>query len=152
MTWTEVDLDGGLWTIPRHKAKNGREHQVQLSAAATSVLRSLPRFADMIFTTTLKTPVSGFADAKRRLNAAMLIAKRTELGTHKGDAIPNWTLHDLRRTATTGMARLKRRTSSTASSTIPAARSAAWRPSTTGLSISRSGARRWRRGEGLSMD
>jgi integrase len=110
MTWTEVDLDGGLWTIPRHKAKNGREHQVQLSAAATSVLRSLPRFADfadMIFTTTLKTPVSGFADAKRRLDAAMLVAKRAELGTHKGDAIPNWTLHDLRRTATTGMARLK---------------------------------------------
>jgi integrase len=36
----------------------------------------------------------------------MLVAKRAELGERKGDAISNWTLHDLRRTAATGMARL----------------------------------------------
>jgi integrase len=34
-------------------------------------------------------------------------AKRDELRAQRGDAIPGWTLHDLRRTATTGMARLK---------------------------------------------
>jgi integrase len=107
MTWAEIDLDGAVWTIPRDKAKNNREHQVQLSVAAVAVVRTLPRFGDLVFTTTLKTPVSGFAKCKDRLDAAMLVAKRAELGTHKGDAIPNWTLHDLRRTATTGMARLK---------------------------------------------
>jgi integrase len=36
----------------------------------------------------------------------MLAAKRAESGLQKGDAIPKWTLHDLRRTAATGMARL----------------------------------------------
>jgi hypothetical protein len=36
----------------------------------------------------------------------MLKAKQAELRTHKGVTIPGWTLHDLRRTAATGMARL----------------------------------------------
>jgi integrase len=107
MTWAEVDIDKAVWTIPRHKAKNDREHEVALSAAAIAVLQSLPCFGDLVFTTTLKTPVSGFSKSKRRLDVAMLAAKRAGVGTHKGEAIPNWTLHDLRRTATTGMARLK---------------------------------------------
>jgi integrase len=107
MTWAEVDLDREVWTIPRHKTKNDREHEVQLSAAAIHVLQSLPRFGGLVFTTTLKTPVSGFSRSKRALDSAMLSAKRSGLGTRKGDAILRWTLHDLRRTATTGMARLK---------------------------------------------
>src|SRR5215468_1922105 len=37
----------------------------------------------------------------------MLAAKRKEFGNQKGNDIPDWTLHDIRRTATTGMARLK---------------------------------------------
>jgi integrase len=107
MTWAEVDLDRRVWTIPRHKAKNDREHEVQLSEAAATALRSLPRLGDLVFSTSLKKPVSGFGRSKRRLDAEMLIAKEAELGARKGDAIPGWTLHDLRRTATTGMARLK---------------------------------------------
>jgi integrase len=107
MAWAEIDLEKGVWTIPRHKAKNDREHEVQLSAAAINVLRLLPRFGALVFTTTLKTPVSGFSRSKRALDAAMLSAKRADLDTRKDDAILRWTLHDLRRTATTGMARLK---------------------------------------------
>ena len=34
-------------------------------------------------------------------------ANRVELSTKKGASIPGWTLHDLRRTAATGMAKLK---------------------------------------------
>ena len=107
MAWTEVDLDKRTWTIPRHKTKNDREHEVQLSEGAESILRSLPRRSALVFTTTLKTPVSGFSKSKLRLDAAMLAAKRAELGIRKDDGISGWTLHDLRRTATTGMARLK---------------------------------------------
>jgi integrase len=70
------------------------------------VLRSLPRIGNgLLFTTTGTTPVSGFSRAKERIRAAMLLAKREELGKAAG-AIPDWTLHDLRRTAATGMARL----------------------------------------------
>jgi integrase len=107
MEWTEIDLDAATWTIPRHKTKNGREHQVQLSASAVTILQSLPRHCGFVFSVNLKAPVSGFSRAKRRLDAAMLAAQRADLGAHKGDIIHNWTLHDLRRTATTGMARLK---------------------------------------------
>jgi integrase len=107
MAWAEVDLDKRTWTIPRHKTKNDREHEVQLSRAAEGILRSLPRHSALAFTTTLKTPVSGFSRSKRALDAAMLSAKRADLGTRKDDAIAGWTLHDLRRTATTGLARLK---------------------------------------------
>jgi integrase len=107
MTWAEVDFVKRVWTIPRHKAKNDRVHEVQLSDYAIDLLRALPRIGDgLVFTTTGETAVSGFSRSKRRLDAAMLKAKRVELGARKSDAIPGWTLHDLRRTAATGMARL----------------------------------------------
>jgi integrase len=107
MAGAEIDLVQRVWTIPRHKAKNDRLHEVGLSEATMEVLRSLPRSGDgLVFTTTGETAVSGFSRAKRRLDIAMLKAKRQELGNRKGDAIARWTLHDLRRTAATGMARL----------------------------------------------
>jgi integrase len=111
MKWTEIDLDKQTWTLPRNRAKSDRGHEVHLSGAAIEVLRSLPRFSrggndrDLMFTVTGTTAVSGFGNAKRRLDAAMLAAKRDEIGP-KADAMPHWTLHDLRRTAATGMARL----------------------------------------------
>jgi integrase len=78
---------------------------VPLSDAAVAVLRSTLRLGNgLVFTTTGETAVSGFSKAKSRLDAAMMNAKRAELG--KADPIPEWTLHDLRRTAATGMARL----------------------------------------------
>jgi integrase len=58
-----------------------------------------------VFTVTGTTPVSGFGNAKRRLDAVMLASKRAEIGA-KVDAVPQWTLHDLRRTGATGIARL----------------------------------------------
>ena len=106
LEWAELDLGGRVWTMPRHKAKNDRAHEIQLSDAAIEVLNSIPQVGTgIIFTTTGETSVSGFSRAKRRLDAAMLAAKREELGA-KCEPIPNWVLHDLRRTAATGMARL----------------------------------------------
>lgn len=110
MTWRECDFGNRTWTIPREKAKNDHGHEVQLSDGAIAILQSLPHIGEtdpgLIFTTTGEMPVSGFSRAKRRLNEAMLAAKCNALGRQKGDAIPDWTLHDLRRTAATGMAKL----------------------------------------------
>lgn len=105
----ELAIAEKTWTIPREKTKNDTAHEVQLCSTAVAILESLPRIGDggLIFTTTAETPVSGFSRAKLRLDKAMLAAKGQALGKQKGDAIPNWTLHDLRRTAATGMARLK---------------------------------------------
>jgi integrase len=111
MKWTEIDLDKRKWTLPRNRAKSDRVHEVQLSDAAIQILHSLPQISiggterDFVFTVTGTTAVSGFGNAKRRLDAVMLATKRAEIGA-KADVVPHWTLHDLRRTAATGMARL----------------------------------------------
>jgi integrase len=124
MEWPEVNLAKRTWTIPREKAKNRRTHEVYLSDAAIAVLWSLPRVGDgLVFTTTGEASVSGFSRAKRRLDAAMIRARRRSFGLPEEDKayrramrlapgkplpveIAPWTLHDLRRTAATGMARL----------------------------------------------
>lgn len=96
MTWREVDLDSRVWTIPKERAKNGIAHDVPLSDSAVKVLAGVRRIAGsrgLVFTTTGETPVSGFSKIKKRLDAAVPDA-------------PPWVLHDLRRTAASGMARL----------------------------------------------
>jgi len=91
MRWSEIDLENRTWVIPSARTKNGKEHAVALSPAAVEVLSSAPRVAgrDLVF-----SAASGFGRAKRQLDAAM------------GDHVVPWVLHDLRRTATTIMARL----------------------------------------------
>jgi integrase len=90
--WAEFDLDGGMWTLPGDRVKNGNEHSVPLSSWAKQILRSMPRIKGrgLLFTTTGETPYSGLSKAKRALDTASGVA--------------GWTLHDLRRTAATGMA------------------------------------------------
>lgn len=44
--WSEVDLDNGLWVVPGHRMKAGREHRVPLSDAAITLLKSVPRHAE----------------------------------------------------------------------------------------------------------
>lgn len=39
--WSEVDLDGALWTIPAHKTKMRKPHQVPLSRQAIALFREL---------------------------------------------------------------------------------------------------------------
>ncbi|EDL48480.1 site-specific integrase [Erythrobacter sp. SD-21] len=40
-TWTEVDLDKAIWTIPANRMKAAKEHRVPLSPRAVSILESL---------------------------------------------------------------------------------------------------------------
>lgn len=124
LEWSELDLKQRNWTMPREKTKNNRGHEVQLSETAIEVLKSIPRISErFVFTTNGESPVSGFSRAKRRLDAEMIRARRRSLRLPEDDnayrkaiglgigkplpeEIPNWTLHDLRRTGATGMARL----------------------------------------------
>jgi integrase len=50
-TWSEVDLDGALWVIPKERIKTKIEHRVPLSTQAVALLRALPtgRPTDYIF-------------------------------------------------------------------------------------------------------
>lgn len=46
-TWSEIDLDAKLWTIPGERMKAGREHWVPLSDQAIELLKALPRIKDV---------------------------------------------------------------------------------------------------------
>jgi integrase len=93
--------DKPIWEIPSHRTKNGRPHIVPLSPLACSIIESRPHFGDLgfLFTTTGKTPLSGFSKAKGRLDE-WLANHRKEKGIAP---MPEWTLHDLRRTVVTMM-------------------------------------------------
>jgi integrase len=108
MTWSELDLERRVWTIPRERAKNDRAHDVALSQLALEIIAELPMVDRvLVFTTNGKQPVSGFSRAKVRLDALMNRIRRDQLRGAAGAAqIEDWILHDLRRTAATGMAGL----------------------------------------------
>src|SRR5690349_15946426 len=103
MRWSEID--GAIWTIPGSRAKNGKPHIVHLSELAVEMIEAMPRITgqDLLFSGTGARPVSGFSAAKARLDQRMLNALYEDY--EAAELLP-WTLHDLRRTATTGMARL----------------------------------------------
>jgi integrase len=88
MRWSEIDPDTGLWVLPSERAKNGRAHALTLPAAALEIIRSAPRTSDFLF------GARGFVNWTR--------AKAT-LDQHIGGAVKPWRLHDLRRSAATGM-------------------------------------------------
>jgi integrase len=44
--WQEIDLDRSLWTVPAVRMKAGKEHQVPLSAAAVTLLKTLKQGRD----------------------------------------------------------------------------------------------------------
>jgi integrase len=106
MRWRDLDLDKGMWTLPRHIAKNAVGNEVPLSPAAIAVLQGLPRIGrdEFVFPALggSANPVSGFSKAKRRLDQAIA----HELAKADGATLPPWRLHDLRRTAASGMAQL----------------------------------------------
>lgn len=116
--WREFDLDAGIWTIPAARAKNRKAHIVHLSAQAKKVLSALPRIemrdesgnrkpSPYLFTTTGKTPVSGFSKAKEHFDKAISEARKKAAGGAEYEEMDAWTFHDFRRTFATGAARLK---------------------------------------------
>lgn len=44
--WSEIDLDGKVWTVPAARMKAGKEHRVPLSDVAVELLKKLPRDAE----------------------------------------------------------------------------------------------------------
>ena len=94
MRWSEIDLDAKVWVIPAELSKNGKPHVVPLNDFALRLLFEVPRFpdCDWVFTTTRRSPISGFSKALRHI--------------HAQSKTSNWRFHDLRRTAASGMARL----------------------------------------------
>jgi integrase len=89
MRWSEIE--GGLWTMPRERYKTGRSNTVPLTPEVQAILAAIPRASDFMFTTTGRTPISGFSKAKEILD--------------KTSGVSEWRFHDLRRTARSLMSR-----------------------------------------------
>jgi integrase len=94
LRWSEVDFDAAEITVPPARTKNKRLHVVPLSGAALSIIKALPREAgrDLIFGAGDRG-FTTWSHGKRAFDALV-------------GNLPRWTLHDLRRTAATGMADL----------------------------------------------
>jgi integrase len=91
MTRAEVDLNKGLWVIPATRAKNSKVHEVHLSSLALEILKAQPVIngSKLMFTISGR-PLGGWSAAKAQLDRLM--------------GIWDWRIHDLRRTAASGMA------------------------------------------------
>jgi integrase len=105
--WSEFNLDFRVWLKPGIRTKNGRPHAQHLSRPAAADLRAcveqrakieMLRDSPFVFTTNGRK-FTLFSSLKDKIDAAM--------AEELGETPEPWTLHDLRRTAATTMARLK---------------------------------------------
>lgn len=104
MTWAELDLAKAVWTLSAERTKAGRIHDVPLPPPAIEILKALPRFeGPHVFTNASGVkPINSFSKCKVRLDAKILEARQSS-----GDAkIAAYTMHDLRRTASTHLAKI----------------------------------------------
>jgi integrase len=92
LTWDQLDLEQAVWVMPPEHAKNGKPHLVHLSEPVLNLIRSTPRQGDLVFSGDGTTLFQGFSKSKARLDRL--------------SGVSDWTLHDLRRTVVSGMARL----------------------------------------------
>jgi integrase len=87
------ELRDGDWTLPGARTKNGRVHLVPLSRQAAELIDQQPPISEQyVFSSFGDKPISGFHNAKATMDR---ISDATD-----------WTVHDLRRTAASGMAKL----------------------------------------------
>jgi integrase len=105
MLRSELSDDLSTWSLPGTRTKNKRPHVVPLPPLARKIVAARldagkqlhdmvnPDGDQLVFSTTGTTMISGWSKMKRRLDALM------------GD-LPPWVIHDLRRTAVTGMAEI----------------------------------------------
>jgi integrase len=78
--------------MPGEHAKNGKPYTVHLSHPALELLSQLPQTGELVFSGDGITVFEGYSKAKTRFDRV--------------SGVSGWTLHDLRRTVVSGMARL----------------------------------------------
>jgi len=91
------EIEGGLWTIPGARTKNGRPHVVPLSGLALEAIAAAPKTSDRFV----------FASPSRRVkNIPMTGFSTARANVRELSGIEDFQIHDLRRTAATGITRL----------------------------------------------
>ncbi|MBV9828489.1 MAG: tyrosine-type recombinase/integrase [Alphaproteobacteria bacterium] len=100
MSWSEID-EAGVWVIPAERYKTGVANVVPLSEEALTIIRAQPKVSgsDFVFASRAGTALPASGKPKATLDRAVDAARAKSAGP-----MPNWRLHDLRRTAKTLMA------------------------------------------------
>lgn len=110
---SDLDGDAPMWEVPGERTKNGRPHLVPLPPSAVTIIKQRPKIgtAGYLFTTGRRrvttasskkedeTSVSGFGKVKARIDATIQALRKKD----EHDPMPEWDLHDLRRTMITIM-------------------------------------------------
>jgi integrase len=92
LRWSEIE--GDAIKLAGERTKNREEHIIPLAQPAVEIIEALPHIdGGYVFSTTGKTPVSGWSKVKEALDKAT-------------GPLPDWRLHDLRRSCATGLQRL----------------------------------------------
>jgi integrase len=115
MTWAELDLTAATWRIPAERAKNKQAHEIDLSPQALAVVNKVSQLGAHLFPARpngedgeAEHGVRGFSATKRKLDAVieeLRCRDAEEAGVEPPDeSLTPWRIHDLRRTAATGMA------------------------------------------------
>ncbi len=90
--WKDVDLEGGLWTIPPQNTKTNVEHTVYLSSQTADMFRELKALAgDSPFVLPGKSSIN----VPMHPNTLNGVLERISFG------IPDFVIHDFRRSAST---------------------------------------------------
>lgn len=97
MAWPEIN--GATLTLGRERTKNKRPHTVHFAPEALAIIEKAPRFEGvaLVFTAGGRR-LTSWHDEKRRLDAIIT--------ADGGPALAPWVIHDLRRSAASGMAGL----------------------------------------------
>jgi integrase len=97
--WSEVEFDRNRIVLSGERTKNGREHLIPLSGTVRKILEDKraesPEGQELVFEYG-GGAFKSWTIAKEKLD--------TRIAKLNGSALPNWTQHDLRRTAATRMA------------------------------------------------
>ena len=105
-TWAEFDLDNAIWHLPEERTKTGVAIDIPLPAVAVDTLRELKRLAAgsaYVFPARkMQNRMIPHIDLNT-LNAALSKHIKPSLVL---DGVPNFTIHDFRRTARTHLAAL----------------------------------------------
>ncbi|HEY0874460.1 MAG TPA: tyrosine-type recombinase/integrase [Vicinamibacterales bacterium] len=95
MRWADVDLESGWWTIPAPIAKNGRAHRVPLTKPVIEILERRRELAGDSAKIVFENRRGAGSIAHRAKKAASILCRGLSF---------EFRAHDLRRTASTGMA------------------------------------------------
>ena len=102
LSWAEINTTAKQIDLPEERTKNRKPHIVPLSQQARAVLKVVERWEGRahLFGWGETRGYQGWSKSKDEMDAR-ITAARKQLGTK--DAMPTWTLHDLRRSFATLM-------------------------------------------------